>query len=57
MTWEPIKVKTDDGYTLTMFHITGTVDNGPIEITKNAVMLQHPFGGDGKVWLTTYTKK
>ena len=28
ITWEPIKVKTDDGWTLTIFHITGDAE-GP----------------------------
>ena len=37
-TWEAVKVKTDDGYTLTMFHITGTED-GPVKVTKPAVIL------------------
>ena len=45
-TWEPIKVHTDDGYTCTMFHITGTVDGGS-QVTKNAVILQHGMGGSG----------
>ena len=50
MTWEPIKIKTDDGYTLTMFHITGNLD-GPFEITKPAVIMQHGMGGNGAGWL------
>ena len=25
-TWEAVKVKTEDGYTLTTFHVTGKVD-------------------------------
>ena len=55
MTWEPIKIQTDDGYTLTMFHITGTKDDGPIEITKPAVILQHAFGSSAIGWLSTLT--
>lgn len=55
-TWEPIKVHTDDGYTLTMFHFTGHVDIGPfdrhpVEVTKNAVIMQHGMGGSGANWL------
>ncbi len=53
-TWEPIKLHTEDGYTLTMFHITGTVDNGPIDITKNAVILQHGMGGSANGWIVNY---
>ena len=50
MTWETIKVHTDDGYTLTVWHITGTTDGGPIEITKPAVLFQHGMGGSAEVW-------
>ena len=49
MTWESFKVKTDDGYTLTTFHITGTED-GPINVTKPAVIMQHGMGGSGSGW-------
>ena len=51
VTWEPIKIKNDLGYTLTMFHMTGTVDNGPFNVTKNAVIMQHPLGSTGINWL------
>ena len=50
VTWEPIKVQTEDGYTLTMFHITGNSETGPYEITKNAVLMQHGMGGSGMSW-------
>ena len=50
-TWETIKIKTKDGYTLTMFHITGSNENGPVEITKPAVVLQHGMGGSGNGWI------
>ena len=56
MTWESMKVHTEDGYTTTMFHVTGNAD-GPIEITKNAVILQHGMGGAGSGWLTAINKK
>ena len=55
MTWETIPVHTDDGYTLTMWHVTGTVDGGPIEITKPAVVFQHGMGGSAFVWTDTLT--
>ena len=45
MTWEPVKFTTEDGYTITSFHITGN-ENGPIEVTKNAVVMIHGMGGD-----------
>ena len=44
LTWEPVKVETSDGYILTMFHITGTVD-GPIPQTGPSVIMQHGMGG------------
>lgn len=50
MTWESIPVHTDDGYTLTIFHITGTTEGGPIEITKPTVVFQHGMGGSAEVW-------
>ena len=53
MTWESMKVQTDDGYTLTMFHITGTVDGGNIAITKPAVIFQHGMGGNALGWTTS----
>ena len=52
MTWESMKVQTDDGYTLTMFHITGTTDGGNIAITKPAVIFQHGMGGSAINWTT-----
>lgn len=55
MTWEPIKVHTEDGYTLTMFHVTGTTEGGPIEVTKPAVIMQHGMGGSGLGW--TYSMR
>ena len=52
VTWEPIKVKTEDGWTLTVFHPIGD-SNGPWKVTKNAVLFAHGMGGDGTVWATT----
>ena len=49
MAWETMKIKTDDGYTLTMFHITGTSD-GPVNVTKPAVIMQHGMGGNAMGW-------
>ena len=52
LTWEPVKVHTENGYTLTAFHITGDVDSGPFEITKSTVVMQHGMGGNGLGYLT-----
>ena len=51
LTWEPVKVHTDDGYTLTAFHITGDVETGPFEITRPAVIMQHGMGGSGDKYI------
>ena len=51
LTWESFKLKTEDGYTLTVFHVTGSTLTGPYEISKNAVILQHGMGGSGEGWL------
>ena len=51
LTWETVKLKTEDGYTLTAFHITGDIDEGPFEITKPALVLQHGMGGSAEGWL------
>ena len=50
LTWESFKIKTEDGFTLTVFHVTGSTLTGPYEITKNAVVLQHGMGGSGLSW-------
>ena len=39
LTWESHKVHTEDGYTLTAFHVTGDVETGPFEITRPAVVM------------------
>ena len=50
ITWETIPVHTEDGYTLTMWHLTGTTDGGAFQITKPAVLFQHGMGGSAEVW-------
>ena len=51
LTWEPIKIKTEAGWTLTMFHITGDKTTGDFEITKVPLLMQHGMGGNGTEWL------
>ena len=53
ITWESVKVTTDNGYILTAFHITGSAKNGPFEITKPALVMQHGMGGNSNVWTQT----
>ena len=52
-TWEPIKVKTDDGFILTTFHVTGN-NKGPFKPSKPPVLIQHGDMDDGANWLTYY---
>lgn len=58
--WEPVKVKTDDGFTLTTFHVTGKIaDDGSIitrEPTEAPVLVQHGLGCDAATWLWMYVK-
>ena len=44
ITWESMPVKTADGYTMTVFHLTGDAD-GPWKITRPSVVMQHGMGG------------
>ena len=42
-------MKTEDGYTLTIWHLTGD-ENGPWETTRNSVLFQHGMGGQALGW-------
>lgn len=59
-TWEAVKVKTEDGYTLTTFHVTGKVAKDGTTITREAteppVLVQHGLGSDAATWLWSYMK-
>lgn len=55
MNWEPIKVKTEDGWTLTMFHLTGD-ESGPYTVSKPAVIMQHGMGGAASNWTLNFFK-
>ena len=51
VTWESVKIKTDNGYTLTAFHWTGMEETGPFEITRPVVVMQHGMGGQALSYL------
>ena len=54
VTWEPIKVKTENGWTLTMFHLTGKVDTGPTKTAdRPSLIFQHGMGGDASEWVSS----
>ena len=55
-TWEPVEVHTDDDYILTTFHITGKVNESPIDPkdTLGSVLIQHGHTQDAASWLTGY---
>ena len=49
-TWEAIKVDTEDGYTLTTFHVTGKEDQ-LFEPTEAPILFQHRLFSDAAHWL------
>ena len=54
ITWEPIKVKTENGWTLTLIHLTGKVDTGPTKTAdRPSLIFQHGMGGDGTIWVNS----
>mmetsp|Transcript_12646 Transcript_12646/g.17067 ORF Transcript_12646/g.17067 Transcript_12646/m.17067 type:complete len:140 (+) Transcript_12646:147-566(+) len=57
--WEAVKVETEDGYTLTTFHVTGKVQKDGSVVTREAteppVLIQHGLGCDAATWLWLYT--
>ena len=53
-TWEPFEVTTEDGYILTLFHITGTVDGGAFTPTLPPVLINHGHMEDASSWMNAY---
>ena len=51
LTWESVKVHTDNGYTLTAFHVTGSTETGPFVPDKPVVICQHGMGGNGAAFI------
>ena len=49
-TWEPMEVTTEDGYILTLFHVTGNAD-GEFTPTQPPVLIMHGGGDDGSSWI------
>lgn len=51
--WEAIDVETEDGYELTLFHITGDANGEPVENAGSAgpTLLVHGFSGNAMKWL------
>ena len=49
-TWEPVKVTTEDGFILTVFHVTGN-SLGAFRPTLPPVLIMHGDLGDGAQWL------
>ena len=51
--WESHKVNTQDGYTLTTFHVTGK--NGQFfEPSEPPILVQHSMFSDAAHWLQSY---
>ena len=53
-TSEHFDVVTEDGYHLTLFHITGRVNGESLDITQPPVMFQHAMGASAEMWLYIY---
>ena len=56
-TWEAVKVPTEDGFTLTTFHVTGKVVDGEVvtvDHTEPPILVQHGLGNDAATWLWLY---
>jgi len=54
-TWEPVDLHTPDGYTVTMFHVTGKVgETEPVARSRGPMLIQHPMGNDAANWLYFY---
>jgi pimeloyl-ACP methyl ester carboxylesterase len=49
-TWEPVTVVNDDGYHLTMIHITGT-SQGPVEVSKPPLLVVHGMLTNCESWI------
>ena len=54
LTWETVKVQTERGFILTAFHITGSTENGPYEITKPTMVMLHGLGGSAASYLRNW---
>lgn len=57
--WEAVKVDTEDGFTLTTFHVTGKIVDGQTvtrEPTEAPLLIQHGLGTDAATWLYNYVK-
>ena len=55
--WESFEVVTDDSWTLTLFHVTGTVDDGYFPESDDEhvpVLFQHDQGQDAETWLSAF---
>ena len=49
--WEGLKVETEDGYILTLFRITGSVQNGPFVIDKPPIVIANGLSNDALLWI------
>ena len=52
-TWEAVEVETDDGYTLTTFHVTGN-EKGKFTPTKSPILIMHGAMSDAAAWVGYY---
>ena len=49
--WEAVKVKTDDGFTLTTFHITGRIGHQHVpDPSLNPILMMNGLECDATSW-------
>ena len=46
---------TEDGFILTLFHLTGTTATGDFNPSRGSVLLQHGATMDAATWIAGYT--
>ena len=50
-TWKAVPAKTDDGYTLMLFHVTGTKGGGDFKSRRTPVLLVGDIWTDAARWM------
>ena len=50
-TWEAFDVQTDDGFILSLFHITGTTGGPSLSGDRKPILMQHTIFDDSLSWL------
>ena len=54
-TWKAVPAKTQDGYTLMLFHVTGTEEKGNYKAKRTPILLVPGLYDDAAKWLEMQT--